>query len=178
MPGSVVLIPVAAGTVDGARVDDLLDALAAHEPLVRDVVIVDDEQPVRAFSHPSLHVDVIANPRRGRGIPTLGGTTAATLCGLVWVARERPGAWVLRLDADALVIGPFVRAVEAALAGAPDAGLLGSCHLTCNGDVRDVRAIGAEVRRHARPVWAWRRPPRRPWWVRPADRHVRAVFRA
>ncbi len=61
---------------------------------------------------------------------------------------------------------------------APGVGVLGSCHRTCNGDVRDVAAIGAEVRRHLRPVWAWRHPPRRPFWVRPADRHVRAVLRA
>lgn len=173
---TVVLIPVAAGVADRARVVDLLEALAANEPLARDVLIVDDERPVRSFAHPRLRVDVIANPRRGRGIPTLGGTTAATLAGLAWVAAEAPGAWVLRLDADALVIGPFAEAVQAALE--PGVGILGSCHRTCNGDVRDVRTIGTEVQRHTRPVWAWRRPPRRPWWVRPADRHVRCVLRA
>lgn len=178
MRGPVVLIPVAAGATDGARVTDLLAALAFHEPAVRDVVMVDDSPVLRSFASAGLDVTVLPNPRRGRGIPTLGGTTAATLCGLAWVAAHRPGAWVLRLDGDALVIGPFVADVERALAGAPRAGLLGSCHLTCNGDVRDVRAIGTEVRRHLRPVWAWRRPPRRPWWVRPADRHIRSVLQA
>lgn len=179
VPGPVVLIPVAAGVVDGARAADLLAALAAHEPRATDVVIVDDETPVRAFTTPpgsALHVTVLTNPRAGRGIPTLGGTTCATLAGLAWAHAHRRGAWTLRLDADALVIGPFADAVDAALA--PDDGILGSCHLTCNGDVRDVRAIGAEVRRHTRPLWVWRHPPRRPWWVRPADRHVRAVLRA
>jgi hypothetical protein len=178
VPGSVVLIPVAAGAVDGARVADLLAALAVHEPLAREVLVVDDEQPVRSFTRDGLHVTVIPNPRRGRGIPTLGGTTAGTLAGLAWVAGERPGAWVLRLDGDALVIGPFADAVQAALDADPRAGLLGSCHRTCNGDVRDVCAIGAEVRRHRRAVWAWRRPPRRPWWIRPADPHVRSVLAA
>lgn len=180
MPGPVVVIPVAAGSADGARVDDLLAALAAHEPRVADVLIVDDQMPPRCWpgsdsgvGHP--RVTVVPNPRRGRGIPTLGGTTAATLTGLAWAHAHRPGAWVLRLDADALVIGPFTEAIQAALR--PDDGILGSCHRTCNGDVRDVRAIGAEVRRHTRAVWCWRRPPRRPWWVRPADRHVRSVLR-
>ncbi len=176
MPRSVVLIPVAAGAADGARVVDLLEALAAHEPLAQDVLIVDDEQPARSFVHPSLCVHVIPNPRRGQGIPTLGGTTAGTLAGLAWVAAAAPGAWVLRLDTDALVIGPFAQAVQRALE--PGVGVVGSCHRTCNGDLRDVRAIGVEVRRHTRPVWAWRRPPRRAWWVRPADRRVRGVLRA
>jgi hypothetical protein len=176
VPRCVVLIPVAAGAVDGARLADLLEALAAHEPLARDVLIVDDEQPARSFAHPALRVRVIANPRRGQGIPTLGGTTAGTLAGLAWVAAEAPNAWVLRLDADALVIGPFVEAVERALV--PGVGLLGSCHRTCNGNTRDVSAIAAEVRRHTRALWAWRRPPRRPWWVRPADPHIREVLSA
>jgi hypothetical protein len=177
VPGSVVVIPVAAGAMDGARVADLLAALAAHEPLAADVLIVDDEPRPRSWSaaaHGPARVTVIPNPRRGRGIPTLGGTTTATLAALAWTHAHRPGAWVLRLDADALVIGPFVEAVQAALQ--PGDGILGSCHRTCNGDVRDVRAIAADVRRHTRPIWAWRRPPRRPWWVRPADRHIRSVL--
>lgn len=176
MSGFVVLIPVAAGTADGERACDLLAALAAHERQAQDVVIVDDERPPRAWAPaaPGLRVTVLPNPRDGRGIPTLGGTTAATLAGLAWAHAHRPGAWVLRLDADALVIGPFADAVDAALR--PDDGILGSCHRTCNGDVRDVRAIGAEIARHRRPVWAWLHPPRRPWWVRPADRHVRRVL--
>lgn len=181
VPPFVVAIPVAAGAVDHARVSDLLAALAAHEPQATDVLIVDDEggrtPAPRTWPSPGPGVPpptVIANPRRGRGIPTLGGTTAGTLAALGWAARERPGAWVLRLDADALVIGPFAAAVQGALR--PGDGVLGSCHRTCNGDVRDVRAIGAEVARHRRAVWRWRRPPRRPWWVRPADAHVRDVL--
>jgi hypothetical protein len=181
VPPFVVAIPVAAGPVDHARVTDLLAALAAHEPRATDVLIVDDEggrRPApRTWAPPAAGwpaPTVIANPRRGRGIPSLGGTAAATLAALAWCHAARPGAWVLRLDADALVIGPFADAVEAAMG--PGDGILGSCHRTCNGDVRDVRHIGAEVARHRRAVWRWRRPPRRPWWVRPADRHVRDVL--
>lgn len=179
MSSFVVAIPVAAGAVDRARVADLLDALAVHEPRATDVLIVDDEggrapAPRTWDAGPRLRVTVLPNPRRGRGIPTLGGTTAGTLAALRWCAAERPGAWVLRLDADALVIGPFADRLERAFG--PGDGILGSCHRTCNGDVRDVRAIGAEVAHHRRPVWAWRHPPRRPWWVRPADPLVRAVL--
>lgn len=181
MPSFVVAILAAAGTTDQGRVTDLLEALATHEPAARDVLIVDDEggrDPApRTWPAPAgLTVHVIPNPRRGRGIPTLGATTAGTLAALAWCAAYRPDAWVLRLDADALVIGPFAVQIEDALQ--PSDGLLGSCHRTCNGDVRDVRAIGAEVARHRRSVWAWRHPPRRPWWIRPADPHIRSVLDA
>lgn len=182
VPGFVVAIPVAAGPVDHERVAGLLEALAAYEPRTTDVVIVDDEggrapaPRTWSSSSPSLRVTVLPNPRCGRGIPTLGGTVCGTFAALAWAARERPGAWVLRLDSDALVIGPFADAIEAALQ--PGDGILGACHLTCNGQRRDVSAIAADVARHRRPVWAWRHPPRRPWWIRPADPFVRSVLDA
>lgn len=172
MGRAAVLIPAGPGRAERGRVLDLLDALAAHEPALCDIVIVDDDRRVRS-AWPG-DVDVIANPRRGRGIGTLGGTVAATLAGLGHLRRTAPGAWVLRLDADALVIGPVVPRVEAAWR--PGDGILGSCSRTCNGEARDVRGWSREVRRHLAPVWAWRRPPRRPWLVRPADRFVRSVL--
>ena len=172
MGPAAALVPAGPGRAEHDRVLDLLDALEAHEPGLREIVIVDDDR--RPRSAWPVNVDVIANPRKGRGIGTLGGTVAGTLAGLARVHRVAPGAWVLRLDADALVIGPVVARVEAAWR--PGDGILGSCSRTCNGEPRDVRRWSGEVRRHARPVWAWRRPPRRPWYVRPADPSVRAVL--
>ncbi len=173
MGRAAVLIPAGPGRDERERVLDLLDALAAHEPALGAVVIVDDDRRPRAAW--PLAVEVIANPRAGRGIGTLGGTVAATLAGLAHLHRHAPGAWVLRLDADALVIGPVAERVEAAWR--PGDGILGSCSRTCNGEPRDVRGWSREVRRHERPVWAWRRPPRRPLWARPADPFVRGVLR-
>ena len=153
---------------------DLLDALATFEPAVlRDTVVVDDDRRPRG-SWP-LTVDVIPNPRAGRGIGTLGGTVSATLGGLAHLHRTAPDAWVLRLDADALVVGPVVERVAAAWR--PGDGILGSCARTCNGEPRDVREWAREVRHHEQAFWTWRRPPRRPLWVRPADPHVRGVLR-
>jgi hypothetical protein len=171
---AAVLVPAGPGQIERDRVLDLLDALATHEPaLLRECVVVDDgARPRSAFP---LAVDVIANPRRGRGIGTLGGTVAGTLAGLGHLHRTAPGAWVLRLDADALVIGPLTERVEAAWR--PGDGILGSCSRTCNGEPRDLRGVSREVKRHTRPVWAWRHPPRRPWWIRPADPFVRGVLR-
>lgn len=167
----VVAIPVGPAAAEAARVADLLDALRTHEPRARDVVLVDDAYGRRSWP---AGVHVVRNPRRGRGIPTLGGTTAATLTALAWAHAERPGAWVLRLDTDALVLGPVADAVDAAWR--PDDGILGSCHRHCSGAPRDVSAIAREVERHARPVWAWRTPPRKPWWVRPADPLIRGTI--
>ena len=172
MGSAAVLVPAGPGRAELERALDLLDALACFEPGLRDVVVVDDDRRARG-AWPS-RVDVIANPRAGRGIGTLGGTVAGTLAGLARLHRVAPGAWVLRLDADALVIGPVMARVEAAWR--PGDGILGSCSATCNGEPRDVRGWSREVRRHGRPVWAWRRPPRRPWLVRPADPFVRSVL--
>ncbi|CAA9482524.1 MAG: hypothetical protein AVDCRST_MAG53-841 [uncultured Solirubrobacteraceae bacterium] len=172
MGSAAVLVPAGPGRAERERVLDLLDALACFEPELVDVVIVDDDRRARG-AWPS-GVGVIANPRRGRGIGTLGGTVAGTLAGLACLHRVARGAWVLRLDADALVIGPVVARVDAAWRAGD--GILGSCSQTCNGDARDVRGWSREVRRHTRPVWAWRRPPRRPWFVRPADRFVRSLL--
>lgn len=167
-----VLIPAGPGATERGRVLDLLDALTAHEPrLLRHLVVVDDD----ARTDWPRTLDVIANPRAGRGIGTLGGTVAASLAGLAHLHRRAPGAWVLRLDADALVVGPVVERVEAAWR--PGDGILGSCSRTCNGERRDVSGWRREVRRHERAVWAWRRPPRRPGWIRPADPLVRGVLR-
>lgn len=173
--GAAVLIPAGPGRVERERTHDLLDALATHEPrLLRDVVVVDDDRRPRAAF--PLSVDVIANPRAGRGIGTLGGTVAATLAGLAHLHAVARGAWVLRLDTDALVIGPVAERVEAAWR--PRDGILGSCTRTPGGAPRDLRACARAVRRHELPVWAWRHPPRRPWWLRPADPFVRGVLRS
>ncbi len=174
MARAAALILAGPGRAERDRVLDLLDALAAHEPgLLHDLVLVDDGGRERAKW--PLAVDVIPNPRAGRGIGTLGGTVAGTLAGLAHLHRHAPGAWVLRLDADALVVGPVRARVEAAWR--PGDGILGSCSRGCNGERRDVSGWAREVRRHESPVWAWRRPPRRPGWVRPADPFVRGVLR-
>jgi hypothetical protein len=169
----VVVIPAGSGEAQLGRVADLVGAIARHEPHAPAAILVVDDEPPRRFAPGAT---AIPNPRRGRGIGTLGGTCAATFAGLAWAHANHPGAWVLRLDTDAAVIGPYAERVEQRLQ--PGDGILGSCHITCNGDRRDVSAIAREVRRHARPVWAFAHPPRRPGYVRPAEPRTRAIIRA
>lgn len=175
MHGPVVAIPVGPSAHDEARTIDLLDALRAHEPRARHVVLVDDAPGSRTWPR---DVSVLANPRFGRGIGTLGGTCCATLAALAWAHERHPGAWVLRLDTDALVLGPFAERVEAAFADHPGAGILGSCHRTCNGDERDVSWWARVVPKHAKTVWLWRRPPLKGRHVTRAVPVVRDTVRA
>lgn len=172
MSGCVVAIPVGPAEADVGRTHDLLAALRAHEPRAQRVVVVDDAPGGRPWP---AGVAVVPNPRAGRGIGTLGGTCTATLAGLAWAHANAPGAWVLRLDTDALVIGPFVEAIEAAWQDGD--GVLGSCHRTCNGERRDLSSWDSWVRRHAHPVWLWRHPPRRLRYVQPAIPVVRRAVR-
>jgi hypothetical protein len=172
MSGCVVAIPVGPSETDIERTRDLLAAIRAHEPRAERVVLVDDAPAPRSWPD---GVAVVPNPRAGRGIGTLGGTCTATLAGLAWAHANARGAWVLRLDTDALVIGPFVEAIEAQWR--PDDGVLGSCHRTCNGEVRDLSSWDFTVRRHAWPVWLWRHPPRRLRYVQPPVRVARQAVR-
>ncbi len=167
----VVVIPAGPGEAQLEHVARLVDAIARLEPHPPAAILVVDDQPRRRFPG---GVTVIDNPRRGRGIGTLGGTCAGTFAGLAWAHRHHPDAWVLRLDTDADVIGPYAERIERRLR--PDDGILGSCHVTCNGERRDVRRIAREVKRHARPVWAFRHPPRRPRYVRRAEPRTRAII--
>jgi hypothetical protein len=81
----------------------------------------------------------------------------------------------MRLDTDALVIGPFAAAIDAAWR--PGDGVLGSCRLTCNGEPRDLKPWARTVRNHGRRVWFWLRPPRRLRYVQRAIPVVRRVVR-
>lgn len=138
--------------------------------------MVDDEPGARRDFGPG--VAVVPNPRSGRGIGTLGGTCAATVAALGWAHAHHPGSWVLRLDTDALLIGPVSGRVEQAFADHPQAGVLGSCHRTCNGEERDISWWARVVPKHARSVWLWRRPPLPRRHLDLADPVVRRTVRA
>jgi hypothetical protein len=164
-----VAVPVGPGAREAGRVADLLASLRAHEPDAGPVVLVDDDPSERRLDeHRREGIAVVPNPRGGHGIGTLGGTCTATLTALRWVHDNAPGAHCVRLDTDSLVIAPFRDRLVEALPGRPDAGVVGSFDRTCNDEPRDFSVWAAVARRHARPVWTWRRPPRRLRYVQVA----------
>jgi hypothetical protein len=134
--------------------DDIMDTLASvvhyTEPS-RVILVVDDRSPLRGDTGPAeaLSPDIAIMPapgppgRRGR----LWTKLAA---GYRWLLdRYEPGL-VLRLDADALLIGHGLEAAaEKAFAGNPGAGLLGSYRIGPDGKPRDfspaARVLRAET---------------------------------
>lgn len=148
----VVAIPVGPGPGEAASARDLLASLAAWEPTAGPIVVVDDEPP-RVFPGAT---EVVANPRRGRGLGAMGPTCTATLTALRWAHAVAPGAPVLRLDADALVIAPFATRLACAFAAHPEAGVHGVCDRTPGGAARDPSSWAPLVAKHARALTLWR----------------------
>lgn len=165
----VVAVLAGPSDTEQRRVLDLLASLCAHEPDLATSVVVVDDAPPREWP-----VDSIPNPRRGRGIGTLGGTCAGTLAALRWARSHAPEAHVVRLDSDALVIAPFTQRVTIP----PGAGIVGSCRCTPDGTVRDTTWWAETVRSHARPLWVWKRPPLRGRHVMRPDPLARTLARS
>ncbi|MCW3065382.1 MAG: hypothetical protein JWN32_2554 [Solirubrobacterales bacterium] len=161
-----VLVPVGPGAEEEERLAALLASLFAHEPDTGHVVLVDDGPRERrlaaAVEVPAgCRLTVLANPRAGKGVPTLGGLCCATLAGLRHLALGTEVRFVLRLDTDALVIAPFASRLATAFGERPGVGALGSYETVCNGHVRQFAAWEPALRRLARRVSVWRHPARR-----------------
>ena len=144
VPGPVVAIPVGPSVREYGRAGDLLDALRAHGSGVARIVLVDDDLDPARRPWPD-DVDVLRNPRAGRGDPTRGGACAAVMVALAHAHACSPGSWVLRLDAAALPVAPFAGRIAAHWQAGD--GLLG---LPAGDEAHAARTLS----RHARPVWA------------------------
>ncbi len=127
-----VLGAVGPGDKELARVEDLLDSLAFHEPQPSLVVLVDDEVPVRNLSthfHPPPNGKLVSipNPRKGRGSGWAGGLCSGILAGLQWLYQNEPNIdFVLKADTDTLVIAPFADKIRSRFKELPEVGLLGT----------------------------------------------------
>ncbi len=98
--------------------------------------------------HPRrAHPERAAKANRGKGI------CSAILQGFSTIAREAPAAkFTLKLDTDALVIGPFVEKLNAVIEKNPHAGMIGAYDHTPSGSPRDVSKNAATVRELHRPA--------------------------
>ena len=163
-----VLTPVGPGAQEIRRLQDLADSIACYEPQVAWFVLIDDSVEPRGLDrtircHAVCRVVSLANPRTGRGRGWSGGLAVGVMAGLRWILENTDAAFVVRLDTDSLVIGPFAEKIARAFDDNARVGMLGSGYRKT--PRRAVRLADRPVtwiqKKLLRPFALWRR--RRPW---------------
>lgn len=142
-----VVIPAGPG-------DDIADTLASvlrYADSSRVVVIVDDNSSASAV-HPELTPDVTVM-RAGQARPgTQGGLWVKTAPAYRWILDRYEPEMVLRLDANAVLLGPGLEAAaEQAFRRNPEAGLLGAYRVGPDGGRRDFRPAARQLRAESGP---------------------------
>ena len=156
-----VLVPV------GPREDlgdlaDTLDSVRAFTPADTLLLLLNDgARPAvhEVAARSGLTAEVLDLPGEGHGV--VGGLTWTVARGLRRVLAHPEVDVVLRLDADALLVGPGVAAAaRAAFLADPSVGALGSFDRLSTGEARDFGpaawVLGEDLRSAGvrRPVWA------------------------
>lgn len=162
-PALDVLMPVGPGAQELARARDAIASVAAYEPQLGAVVLVDDGPTERGLAREcavdGVHVVAVCNPRGGRGEGVHGGLCAGIATGLAWLYRHGTSPLVLRIDTDGLAIAPFVQQVHDRLRRQPGVGIVGSYDFAPTRMPREFAVFDRMVRKLERPLWVYRRPP-------------------
>jgi hypothetical protein len=136
--------------------DDALDTLASvvrYTSPSRIIIVIDDRSGLASKGGQirSLSNDIVVIPAVA-GVPggAFGGLWVKLAAGYRWLLeRYRPGI-VLRLDTDALLIGPGLEtAAEQAFAARPEVGLLGAYRIGPDGGSRDNSWAAQQIRAEA-----------------------------
>jgi len=152
-----ILVAVGPDPKELERVADLIQSVRAFENGPCRFVMVDDGETDRrldlqfdfpnnwialAARHPRREFpEAAARANRGKGI------CAAILQGLAVVARNASDArFTLKVDTDALVIGPFVEKLSKLIENEPSVGMIGAYDKTPSGTPRDISKNAATVR--------------------------------
>jgi hypothetical protein len=151
----VTLIPCARDPAEQERLSDLLHALRHFEPHCPLVVAVNDGGDPGPFAArlaaSGFPHHIIPNPRRDRGWGWAGGLTCGLQSALAWIHREVQPECVVRMDTDALPIGPFSREVRERVGSDERIGLAGRVVFLEQVDIRRLRRLML-------PLSVWRRP--------------------
>lgn len=142
-------VTVGPSAVDERRLVDLIDSLHAYEPTVDPIVLVDNgvaDRDLRAGlpREQARAVVTVKACRQDHTTNVLGVSCVATLAALGYLHSHADADVVLRLDTDALVIGPFAARVREAFARRPDCAMLGVLGNSCNRTTRSFRDADAE----------------------------------
>jgi hypothetical protein len=140
--------------------DDVLDTLASvvrYTDPSRVILVVDDAGLGRTEEGLSrlkaLSPDIAAIPAPAAPPGTFGGLWVKLSTGYRWILDRYDPGLVLRLDADALVIGPGLEAeAERMFASEPEAGLLGSYRVGPDNGVRDFSWAARRIRTETGPL--------------------------
>lgn len=178
-----VLVPVGPSELELNRLADLLDSLAAYEDSDDlHLILIDDSPSPRGLADLTPIASTVVRTALWEGEKPpdpYSAMVAGTMDGLR-AAAELNVDFALKLDTDALIIGPFSAALRE-LFKSPELGLVGSYDVTCVGTSR-VPSFGAWARRLGRVGLPWTimiRPPI--LWRKPqtrAQRHLASAIYA
>lgn len=163
-----IVLPVGPDLIEIDRVADLIESVRASERGRCWFVMVDDgiedRKLTEKFEIPANWVSTsIPHPRRKfperAVVATSGkGICSAVLAALSNVATNAPEArFTLKLDTDALIIGPFVEKLATVVAAHADVGMIGAYDRTPNGDLRDTTFAAHIMRSLHKPAGFLRR---------------------
>src|SRR5579859_1620830 len=133
-----VVLPVGPNDTEGAF--DTLASALYYLDQSRIIVVVDDTGGQAGFSDRAreLSPDIVVLPAPPRAPGGLGGLWVKIAAGYGWLLERYDPGIVLRLDADALVIGAGIEECAAReFAKDPRVGMLGSYRIRADGGLRD-----------------------------------------
>lgn len=160
----VTLIPIGPKKKELERLSDLLASLFSFEDPAECGVLLINDGNVRTQlqeicgRYRLRHCDILENPRDGRGVGWSDGLTVGVLAGLRQIARQMPPAtFVLKLDTDSLVIGPFADKVEGFFQRQANVGMIGT-HLREPGGAptNSIRDWAPRIKKLQRPFTIWK----------------------
>lgn len=135
--------------------DDVLDTLASvvhYTDSSRVIVVVDDTRTLTnsVKSIRELSSDIVLMPAPPRASGGMGGLWVKLAAGYRWVLERYEPRVLLRLDADALVIGYGIEeCAEQVFERYPGVGLLGACRIGPDGGMRNFSWAARRVRAEA-----------------------------
>jgi hypothetical protein len=169
-PTVTVVIPLGPGDKDIVRTADILDAIRIHEPLVTDVILMDDDDtrtdlPQRFPSTPARRIHVLRPTHDPKSEPLYGGLTRSIFEMFAHALRHTTSPYILRFDTDAHIIAPFARRLHTERlrhehATGQKTGVIGCIHTGPDNKPRPLQPWNYVHDILRKPLSPWLRSPR------------------